>query len=361
RRSSLSSQNSVPLSSGHRSSSNINELSSEVESQHASSLHANHHTSSLTVNSDGRLKTPPPPNARKASPVLSINMAASMFDLDARADRVVPEMPSTDGIEYPRAASWASGTLQNVLSDDKGRQLFKVFLHDALAEENLSFIESYDEFKKMKDPVQKKHYVEEFFTKYSPFINISSVAMQKIKATASSEDPDPGAFALAAKEVMRLLENDQFPRFKRSEVYVNYLEKLLPRAYAEKWTTSFEALLGNQIGRHYFRLFLRNIHAEENLRFWEAVIEFRQTKNKSSAMLNMGRNIQRQYLVEGTHNEVFLPFGVRQFIEKKINDKDVDCTLFDEAIKHVEQVLKNDPYVRFLQSKEYISLLEKLH
>lgn len=59
--------------------------------------------------------------------------------------------------------------------------------------------------------------------------------------------------------------------------------------------------------------------------------------------------------------QVFLPFGVRQFIEKKINDKDVDCTLFDEAIKHVEQVLKNDPYVRFLQSNEYIGLLEKLH
>uniref|UniRef100_A0A0M3HG60 DUF2179 domain-containing protein n=1 Tax=Ascaris lumbricoides TaxID=6252 RepID=A0A0M3HG60_ASCLU len=38
---------------------------------------------------------------------------------------------------------------------------------------------------------------------------------------------------------------------------------------------------------------------------------------------------------------VFLPFGVRQFIEKKINDKDVDCTLFDEAIKHVEQKDRN--------------------
>uniref|UniRef100_A0A914ZKS2 RGS domain-containing protein n=1 Tax=Parascaris univalens TaxID=6257 RepID=A0A914ZKS2_PARUN len=227
-----------------------------------------------------------------------------MFDINARSDRVVAELPSTEGIEYPRAASWASGTLQNVLSDSKGRQLFRVFLHDALAEENLSFIESYEDFKKMKDPIQKKHYVEEFFTKYSPYVNISSVAMQKIKATASSEDPDPGAFALAAKEVMRLLENDQFPRFKRSDIYVNYLQQLLPRAYAERWATSFEALLGNQ---------------------------------------------------------VFLPFGVRQFIEKKINDKDVDCTLFDEAIKHVEQVLKNDPYVRFLQSNEYIELLEKLH
>lgn len=59
--------------------------------------------------------------------------------------------------------------------------------------------------------------------------------------------------------------------------------------------------------------------------------------------------------------QVFLPFGVRQLLEKRINEKDVDVTLFDDAIKHVEQVLKNDPYVRFLQSKEYSDLLDKLH
>ncbi|EFO12281.1 hypothetical protein LOAG_16252, partial [Loa loa] len=57
---------------------------------------------------------------------------------------------------------------------------------------------------------------------------------------------------------------------------------------------------------------------------------------------------------------IFLPFGLRQVIENRIETKDVDCTLFDEAIKHVEQVLKNDPYVRFLQSTEYNDLLIKL-
>ncbi|VDM94599.1 unnamed protein product [Onchocerca ochengi] len=99
---------------------------------------------------------------------------------------------------------------------------------------------------------------------------------------------------------------------------------------------------------------------KENLRFWEAVIEFKQTINKSTAMLNMGRNIRKQYLVEGTANEIFLPFGLRQIIDSRIEANDVDSTLFDEAIKHIEQVLKNDPYVRFLQSNEYNDLLTKL-
>ncbi|VDK32131.1 unnamed protein product [Gongylonema pulchrum] len=160
--------------------------------------------------------------------------------MDAAAARQPPEMPSTDGVEYPRAASWASESLANVLKDEKGRQLFRVFLHDALAEENLSFIESYEKFKQMTDPAAKKQYIEEFFVKYSPYVNLSSAAMQ-------AYDPNPAAFALAVKEVNRLLENDQFPRFKRSDVYVDFLEKLLPRAYAEKWTTNFDALLGNQV------------------------------------------------------------------------------------------------------------------
>uniref|UniRef100_A0A0N4UL20 RGS domain-containing protein n=1 Tax=Dracunculus medinensis TaxID=318479 RepID=A0A0N4UL20_DRAME len=277
--------------------------------------------------------------------------------LEGDSLREEPEPPSTEGIDYARAASWAGSSIGDVLSDEKGRQLLRVFLHDALAEENLSFVESIEKLHRMNDPAEKKKYIEQFLSECSPYINISSA---QIKSAATSDDPDPAAFNLAVKEVKRLLENDQFPRFKRSEVYINYLEKLLPRSHAERWATNFEALLGNQIGRHYFRLFLRGIHAEENLRFWEAVVEFKQMKNKTPAMINLGRTIVQQYLAEGTHNEVFLPFGLRQSIEKKFSDNEVDKTLFDEAVKHIEQVLKNDPYIRFLQSKEYLGLLEKL-
>jgi hypothetical protein len=142
--------------------------------------------------------------------------------------------------------------------------------------------------------------------------------LQKLKIAAESEKPDHKALDQAHKEISKLLENDQFPRFRRSTIYIEYLEKLLPRAYAERWATSFEAMLGNQVGRHHFRQYLFSVHAEENLRFvsyfrlffnsnnfqWEAVTEFRATKNKSQAMHNMGKTIQQQYLREGANNEV---------------------------------------------------------
>ncbi|CAK5080482.1 unnamed protein product [Meloidogyne enterolobii] len=265
---------------------------------------------------------------------------ANMFEKDSRSDAPIPEMPTTEGIEYPRAASWSSSTVAEIMRDQIGRQVFRCFLHESLAEENLLFVEEVEKMKREKQPEKIRQGIKMLLDKYGQYINLSSVAMS---------------------EIYKLLENDQFPRFRRSKLYLEFLEQLLPRSYAERWMTSFDALLGNQVGRHHFRQFLFNVHAEENLRFWESVIEFRQLKNKSIAMLNMSRTIQQQFLREGAHNEVFLPFGLRQRVEKKIREKNVDDTVFDEAVKHVEQILKNDPYVRFINSKEYNDLLAKLH
>ncbi|CAI2345113.1 unnamed protein product [Caenorhabditis sp. 36 PRJEB53466] len=288
------------------------------------------------------------------------NFIAGMFDGKERVNRDPPPMPSTENVEYPRAASWAAGNCANVLNDDKGRQLFRVFLFESLAEENLSFLEALEKLKKMKSSEEKRNFAKEILETYQSSINLSSSSMRSLRNAVASDPLDMEEFAPAIKEVKRLLENDQFPRFRRSELYLGYLEELLPRSYAEKWASSFESLLGNHVGRHYFRGFLRSIHAEENLRFWEAVVEFRSSRNRANAMNNLGRVILNTYLAEGTTNEVFLPFGVRQVIERRIQDNEIDITLFDESIKHVEQVLRNDPYVRFLQSQDYTNLLNKL-
>uniref|UniRef100_A0A914HEM1 RGS domain-containing protein n=1 Tax=Globodera rostochiensis TaxID=31243 RepID=A0A914HEM1_GLORO len=280
---------------------------------------------------------------------------ANMFErCEARnRNRPAPTMPTTEGIEYPRAASWSASTVAEIMQDSIGRKVFSCFLHDALAEENLLFVEEVEKLKKEKQPERIRNGVQALLDKYAAYINLSSVAMSKLRECAKAETPDPKSLDIAHKEIYKLLENDQFPRFRRSQLYIGFLEQLLPRAYAERWTTSFDALLGNQVGRHHFRQFLFNVRAEENLRFWESVIEYRQLRNKSTAMQNMGRTIQQQFLREGAHNEVFLPFGLRQRVEKKIREKDADETLFDESVKHVELILKNDPYVRFLQSKEH--------
>jgi len=48
-----------------------------------------------------------------------------MFDPGARSARPAPEMPSVEGIEYPRAASWSSSTVMEIMRDSLGRQVFQ--------------------------------------------------------------------------------------------------------------------------------------------------------------------------------------------------------------------------------------------
>nr|CAD2187571.1 unnamed protein product [Meloidogyne enterolobii] len=333
-------------------SSNSNSCSLSFKNQTTTDISSN-------LNEDNNLLEMPP--VKDINGINDGKPTANMFEKDSRSDAPIPEMPTTEGIEYPRAASWSSSTVAEIMRDQIGRQVFRCFLHESLAEENLLFVEEVEKMKREKQPEKIRQGIKMLLDKYGQYINLSSVAMSKLREATKSEVPDPKALECAHKEIYKLLENDQFPRFRRSKLYLEFLEQLLPRSYAERWMTSFDALLGNQVGRHHFRQFLFNVHAEENLRFWESVIEFRQLKNKSIAMLNMSRTIQQQFLREGAHNEVFFPFGLRQRVEKKIREKNVDDTVFDEAVKHVEQILKNDPYVRFINSKEYNDLLAKLH
>ncbi|GMS86792.1 hypothetical protein PENTCL1PPCAC_8967, partial [Pristionchus entomophagus] len=284
---------------------------------------------------------------------------ASMFDATQKKARPEPELPSPDGCEYPRAAAWSAGQLAAVLSDEKGRQLFRCFLWKCLAEENLNFLEASERLRKMKSSEEKKNFAQEIIDNYAVLINLSAPSMAAIRRSAQSDDIDMEDWAPAIKEVRRLLENDQFPRFRRSEIYLEYLELILPRSYADKWATSFEALLGNAVGRHHFRRFLKSIRAEENLRFWDAVVEFRAARAKAS-MIAQAKDIIAVFLKEGGESEVFLPFGCKQLIDTKVAEDKIDIGLFDEATKHIEQVLRNDPYVRFLQSEEYYSLCDKL-
>lgn len=71
--------------------------------------------------------------------------------------------------------------------------------------------------------------------------------LQKLKQAVDGAYDETRALDQAHKEIYKHLENDQFPRFRRSTIYFGFLEKLLPRSYAEKWKTDFKALLDNQV------------------------------------------------------------------------------------------------------------------
>ena len=135
-------------------------------------------SSSLSIDEAGRLKTPPPPKPKPAP--LSTGFAVptmmdNMFSKDQSSLRAAPEMPSSNGIDYPRAASWSSSTVADIMKDRIGKQVFRCFLHKCLAEENLLFVDEIDDIKKLQGDALKKA-VAELLEKYEMYINISSSA-----------------------------------------------------------------------------------------------------------------------------------------------------------------------------------------
>jgi hypothetical protein len=58
-----------------------------------------------------------------------------------------------------------------------GRQVFRCFLHESLAEENLLFVEEVEKMKKEKQPEKIRQGIKSLLERYGQFINLSSVAM----------------------------------------------------------------------------------------------------------------------------------------------------------------------------------------
>lgn len=106
-----------------------------------------------------------------------------MFNKESATDRPTPEMPSTEGLDYPRAASWSSSTVAEIMRDKLGKQLFRRFLFESLAEENMLFVDQIDAIRKFEGDALKTA-VQDLLDKYDMYINISSSA-KAVKFTVS--------------------------------------------------------------------------------------------------------------------------------------------------------------------------------
>ena len=127
----------------------------------------------LSVDERIVLKTPPPPPPKPPSIVADMD---ALFDKNSAANKPEPELPSTDGLDYPRAASWSSCNATEILRDPLAKQVFRCFLFQALAEENMAFLEKLEEFKKMKSTDELQAAVAETMDSMGTYVNVSAPA-----------------------------------------------------------------------------------------------------------------------------------------------------------------------------------------
>ncbi|XP_051561819.1 regulator of G-protein signaling 4 [Myxocyprinus asiaticus] len=120
----------------------------------------------------------------------------------------------------------------------------------------------------------------------------------------------------------------------------------------EKWKTSFSNLIKNDVGRNAFAAFLQSEFSQENIEFWEACEDFKQTS--VCKMDTKARKIFEQYVEADSPKEVNLDSSTRENTRKNLESCDGSC--FDEAQSKIFTLMEKDSYRRFLKSQLFLEL-----
>ncbi|KAM9737302.1 uncharacterized protein ACNS7B_013058 isoform 1-T2 [Menidia menidia] len=121
----------------------------------------------------------------------------------------------------------------------------------------------------------------------------------------------------------------------------------------EKWAESLNALLATQTGVSVFGAFLRSEFSEENLQFYLACEQYRQSSNNFS-LQRRAKDIYATYIEPGAPREVNLDSKTRALTTQLLQAPSHSSLL--PAQKRIYSLLDTDCYPRFLQSPVYLSL-----
>ncbi|OCT67893.1 hypothetical protein XELAEV_18039191mg [Xenopus laevis] len=122
----------------------------------------------------------------------------------------------------------------------------------------------------------------------------------------------------------------------------------------QSWGKSLEILLSHTYGRALFRVFLQSEFSDENLDFWLACEEYKDT-HPNFILHSRARKIYQLYIALQSPKEVNLDAGTRELTEHNLLLP--TRTTFDEAQHRIYGLMERDSYPRFLRSDLYQSLL----
>ncbi|XP_045063550.1 regulator of G-protein signaling 8-like [Coregonus clupeaformis] len=105
-----------------------------------------------------------------------------------------------------------------------------------------------------------------------------------------------------------------------------------------------------------FRAFLQSEFSEENIEFWLACRDYRNTTSPADLSWK-ATEIYQEFLHPQAQREI----NVDHHIHEKINRsmKAPGLCFFDEAVRHVYKLMERDLYPRFLRSDSYLGLRHK--
>ncbi|XP_051948814.1 regulator of G-protein signaling 18 [Xyrauchen texanus] len=135
---------------------------------------------------------------------------------------------------------------------------------------------------------------------------------------------------------------------------VGHSKAQLSRKEMESWAKSLDSLLDSRVGVTVFEAFLRSEFSDENLQFYLACEQYRQSSNKFS-LQRRAKSITETYIQPGAPREVNLDSKTRELTVELL--KAPSHISLSHAQKRIYCLLEMDCYPRFLQSEIYLTLL----
>ncbi|XP_055733321.1 regulator of G-protein signaling 3-like [Salvelinus fontinalis] len=126
------------------------------------------------------------------------------------------------------------------------------------------------------------------------------------------------------------------------------------RVELDKWAESLDDLLASRTGVSVFGAFLRSEFSEENLQFYLACEQYRNSSNNFS-LHRRAKTITTTYIDAGAPREVNLDSKTRDLTTQLLQAP--SHTSLSHAQKRIYSLLDTDCYPRFLQSTIYLTLL----
>ncbi|KAJ8367675.1 hypothetical protein AAFF_G00313750 [Aldrovandia affinis] len=142
--------------------------------------------------------------------------------------------------------------------------------------------------------------------------------------------------------------------FLRQWSQVGHSSGRLSREELQSWAESLDTLLASRAGVSVFGAFLRSEFSEENLQFYLACEQYRQTSTFS--LQRRARDISSTYIEPGAPREVNLDSKTRELTVQLLQAP--SHSSLSHAQRRILHLLDADCYPRFLQSPLYLSLLK---
>ncbi|XP_057373031.1 regulator of G-protein signaling 8-like [Daphnia carinata] len=123
---------------------------------------------------------------------------------------------------------------------------------------------------------------------------------------------------------------------------------------AQKWSESFTALMASKYGSSLYHAFLLREFSNENLEFWLAVEDYKNSKPQKMAA--KAQQIYNDFVAVQAAKEINLDAETRLITLNNVQSNNPDEHAFDRAQKRVQHMMERDSYLRFLQSNLFLEL-----